>query len=123
MQFRIPRVSVNWLFESESYNEWMWEDDFEVDEAGDPVNNEEFISEDDYAECFEKRVKKKGKLISSHTPSLAKPAHTMCAPCQPFQNYSSFEINLRRSFKHARVKSKTIGCFLFLGAIQKGRPT
>lgn len=68
----IYRVSVNWLFESESYNEWMWEDDFEVDEAGDPVNNEEFISEDDYAECFEKRVKKKGpKRKRSPSPSPA----------------------------------------------------
>ena len=38
----------------------MWEDDFEVDDAGDPVRNEDFMSEEDYADCFEKKVKKKG---------------------------------------------------------------
>ena len=57
---QICRVSVNWLVESETYNEWMWEDDFEVDDAGDPVRNEDFMSEEDYADCFEKKVKKKG---------------------------------------------------------------
>ena len=69
---QICRVSVNWLVESETYNEWMWEDDFEVDDAGDPVRNEDFMSEEDYADCFEKKVKKKGITPKSCRRLLSK---------------------------------------------------
>ena len=32
------RVSVDWFFEAEEYNEWMCEEDYEVDEKGQKTN-------------------------------------------------------------------------------------
>ena len=51
---------MNWLIESESNNEWMWEDDFEVDEQGEVIRNDDFLTEEEYDDCFEKKQKKKG---------------------------------------------------------------
>ena len=57
-------VCVNWLIESESNNEWMWEDDFEVDEQGEVIRNDDFLTEEEYDDCFEKKQKKKGNINS-----------------------------------------------------------
>jgi len=68
----IYRVCVNWLIESESNNEWMWEDDFEVDEQGEVIRNDDFLTEEEYDDCFEKKQKKKGpKRKRSPSPSPA----------------------------------------------------
>ena len=55
---------MNWLIESESNNEWMWEDDFEVDEQGEVIRNDDFLTEEEYDDCFEKKQKKKGTINS-----------------------------------------------------------
>ena len=33
------RVSVDWVIESEDYNEWMCEEDYEVESNGEPKVN------------------------------------------------------------------------------------
>lgn len=66
------RVSVDWLFEGEEYNEWMCEEDYEVEENGTIKANEMYMSEEEYSNCFEK-PKKKGKRKRSPSPPRNKP--------------------------------------------------
>ncbi len=61
------RVSVDWLFEGEEYNEWMCEEDYEVEENGTAKPNEMYMSDEEYSGCFEK-PKKKGKRKRSPSP-------------------------------------------------------
>lgn len=61
------RVSVDWVIESEDYNEWMCEEDYEVESNGEPKVNEMYLSDEEYSNCFEK-PKKKGKRKRSPSP-------------------------------------------------------
>merc|ERR1711962_576420 len=61
------RVSVDWLIEGEDYNEWMCEEDYEVEINGEPKVNEMYLSDEEYSNCFEK-PKKKGKRKRSPSP-------------------------------------------------------
>jgi hypothetical protein len=73
------RVSVDWIFDMDDYNEWMLEEDYEVDEKGVHKVNDTFLNEDEYVTCFEKPTKKKGgKRKRSPSPSStpAKPKKT-----------------------------------------------
>ena len=64
------RVSVDWLLDMDDYNEWMCEEDYEVDEeaGGDNKANEMYMTEEEYAGCFEK-PKKKAKRKRSPSPT------------------------------------------------------
>ena len=64
----VYRVTVDWLYETETNNEWMCEEDYEVDEAGEPTTGEMYMAEDEYATCFEK-PKKKPKRKRSPSPA------------------------------------------------------
>ena len=64
------RVSVDWFFEAEEYNEWMCEEDYEVDEKGQNKANEMYMTDDEYSNCFEK-PKKKAKRKRSPSPPTA----------------------------------------------------
>ena len=67
------RVSVDWLIEGEEYNEWMCEEDYEVDEDGEPKSNEMYMAEEEFSNCFEKpRKKAKRKRSPSPPPSATK---------------------------------------------------
>merc|ERR1712223_1161637 len=61
------RVSVDWLIEGEDYNEWMCEEDYEVETNGEPKVNEMYMSDEEYSNCFEK-PKKKAKRKRSPSP-------------------------------------------------------
>merc|ERR1712051_609645 len=65
------RVSVDWVIESEDYNEWMCEEDYEVESNGEPKVNEMYLSDEEYSNCFEK-PKKKGKRKRSPSPPPSK---------------------------------------------------
>jgi hypothetical protein len=58
-RLEIYRVSVDWLFDMEDYNEWMYEEDYEVNEKGEHKANSTYMNEDEFASCFEKQPKKK----------------------------------------------------------------
>ena len=66
------RVSVDWLYETEEYNEWMCEEDYEVEENGKNKSNPMYMDEDEYSNCFEKPSKKKGKRKRSPSPTPSK---------------------------------------------------
>jgi len=66
------RVSVDWLFEAEEYNEFMCEEDYEVEENGQNKSNEMYMTEEEYSNCFEKPSKKKGKRKRSPSPTPSK---------------------------------------------------
>merc|ERR1712223_1375777 len=66
------RVSVDWLFEAEEYNEFMCEEDYEVEENGQNKSNEMYMTEEEDCNCFEKPSKKKGKLKRSPSPTPSK---------------------------------------------------
>lgn len=66
----VYKVTVDWLFDMEDYNEWMFEEDYEVDDKGIHKANDTYMDEDEYASCFEKPNKKKGgKRKRSPSPS------------------------------------------------------
>ena len=64
------RVSIDWFLEAEEYNEWMCEEDYEVDEDGENKTNEMYLTDEEYSNCFEK-PKKKAKRKRSPSPSVA----------------------------------------------------
>merc|ERR1711963_707986 len=66
------RVSVDWLIEAEEYNEFMCEEDYEVEENGQNKSNEMYMTEEEYSNCFEKPSKKKGKRKRSPSPTPSK---------------------------------------------------
>ena len=43
------RVSVDWLFEADEYNEWMCEEDYEVEDDGKPKENEMYMDQDEFS--------------------------------------------------------------------------
>ena len=60
-------VSVDWLIESEEYNELMCEEDYEVEEDGSAKVNDLYMTDDEFSNCFEK-PKKKPKRKRSPSP-------------------------------------------------------
>ena len=66
------RVSVDWLIEAEEYNEFMCEEDYEVEENGQNKSNEMYMTEEEYSNCCEKPSKKKGKRKRSPSPTPSK---------------------------------------------------
>ena len=64
------RVSIDWFLEAEEYNEWMCEEDYEVDEDGENKTNDMYLTDEEYSNCFEK-PKKKAKRKRSPSPSVA----------------------------------------------------
>ena len=66
------RVTVDWLIEAEEYNEFMCEEDYEVEENGQNKSNEMYMTEEEYSNCFEKPSKKKGKRKRSPSPTPSK---------------------------------------------------
>jgi hypothetical protein len=64
------RVSVDWLYDAEDYNEWMCEEDYEVEDNGDNKVNDMYMAEDEYSNCFEK-PKKKAKRKRSPSPAAS----------------------------------------------------
>ncbi len=54
-------MGVNWLLEMEDYNEFMAEEDYEVDETGETQANELSMSYDEFAASEEKPKKKPSK--------------------------------------------------------------
>merc|ERR1719410_2471189 len=54
-------VSVEWVSESEQYNEWMNEEDYELDEQGRLKSNEMCMTYDELEASEEPRTEKKGK--------------------------------------------------------------
>jgi hypothetical protein len=62
------RVSVDWLYDAEDYNEWMCEEDYEVEDNGDNKANDMYMTEDEYSNCFEK-PKKNAKRKRSLSPA------------------------------------------------------
>lgn len=63
------RVSVDWLLDAVEYNEWMCEEDYEVEENGEAKSNEMYMTEDEFSNCFEK-PKKKPKRKRSPSPII-----------------------------------------------------
>jgi hypothetical protein len=76
----VYRVSVDWIFDMEDYNEWMLEEDYEVNEKGVHKVNESFLNEDEYGTCFEKPTKKKGGKRRRSPSPLATPAKPKRTP-------------------------------------------
>eukprot|EP00094_Tigriopus_californicus_P005291 TCALIF_05101-PA protein Name:"Similar to SMARCC2 SWI/SNF complex subunit SMARCC2 (Homo sapiens)" AED:0.04 eAED:0.04 QI:0/0.66/0.57/0.85/1/1/7/277/1078 len=62
-------VSLEWLMEMEEYNEFMTEEDFEVDETGEPKLNELNLGYEEFSACEEKPLKKKGSSKRTRSPS------------------------------------------------------
>ena len=60
-------MSVDWILESEEYNELMCEDDYEVEENGEAKANDLYMTEEEFSNCFEK-PKKKPKRKRSPSP-------------------------------------------------------
>lgn len=56
------RVSASWVTDLEEYNEWMSEEDYEVDEAGRKKVHKHRLSVDDLMSAGDEKVKKPGKL-------------------------------------------------------------
>ena len=44
-------VGADWLFDMEEYNEFMCEEDYEVEEGGDPQPNDMNMGQEEYAAC------------------------------------------------------------------------
>ena len=64
----VYRVTTDWLNETEANNEWMCEEDYEVDEAGESTTGEMYMTEDEYSTYFDKPKK---KLKRKRSPSPA----------------------------------------------------
>ena len=69
------RVSIDWLLEAEEYNEWMHEEDYEVDEKHNNKVNDMYMTDEEYSNCFEK-PKKKAKRKRSPSPQPITPTAT-----------------------------------------------
>jgi SWI/SNF related-matrix-associated actin-dependent regulator of chromatin subfamily C len=54
-------LSVDWLFDTNDFNEFMSEEDYEVDESGDTQSSELIMTYDEFAACEEKPKKKQSK--------------------------------------------------------------
>ncbi len=65
-------VSSDWLYEVDEYNEFLVEDDFMVDEGGQPLNHELLLTYDEFAACEEKPKKKSKKRGRSPSPAPVK---------------------------------------------------
>ena len=64
------RLSVEWLYESDSYNEFMCEEDYEVDDkTGENKDHELLMTYDEFAGCDEKPKKKGKKRGRSPSPT------------------------------------------------------
>merc|ERR1712156_998932 len=68
----VYNVAVDWLYETEANNEWMSEEDYEVDENGDAHTGEFFMTDDEFQTCFEKPKKKPKRKRSPSPPKEAK---------------------------------------------------
>ena len=62
-------MGADWLFDMEEYNEFMCEEDYEVDEAGDPQPNDMNMDFEEYSACEEKPKKAKGSKKRGRSPS------------------------------------------------------
>lgn len=67
-------VSADWILEGEEYNEMMDEEDYLVDENGEPEVHELCLSYDEFAACEEKPKKKTKKRGRSPSPTPSKSA-------------------------------------------------
>ncbi|XP_031624506.1 SWI/SNF complex subunit SMARCC2 isoform X2 [Contarinia nasturtii] len=64
------RVTAQWVLHSQEYNEWMAEEDYEVDESGKKVMHRHRLTVDDLLQNDEKRtVKVAGKQKRKRSPS------------------------------------------------------
>ncbi len=63
------RVSIDWLLDAEEYNEWMFEEDYEVEESGETKSNDMYMAEAEFSNCFEKPKKKAKRKRSPSPPS------------------------------------------------------
>ena len=68
------RVSIDWLLEADGYNEWMCEEDYEVEDDGKPMENEMYMNDEEFSNCFEKPKKKAKRKRSPSPPPKAKGA-------------------------------------------------
>jgi len=68
------RVSIDWLLEADGYNEWMCEEDYEVEDDGKPKENEMYMNDEEFSNCFEKPKKKAKRKRSPSPPPKAKGA-------------------------------------------------
>lgn len=65
----LPQVCANWLQDLESYNEWMNEEDYEVDESGTKKKHRGCLSVDDTMGLSDPDKKKKAKKRPRSPPS------------------------------------------------------
>ena len=68
----VYNVAVDWLYETEANNEWMSEEDYEVDETGEAHTGDFFMADDEFQTCFEKPKKKPKRKRSPSPPKEAK---------------------------------------------------
>ena len=68
----VYNVAVDWLYETEANNEWMSEEDYEVDENGEAHTGDFFMADDEFQTCFEKPKKKPKRKRSPSPPKEAK---------------------------------------------------
>merc|ERR1712179_796312 len=68
----VYNVAVDWLYETEANNEWMSEEDYEVDENGEAHTGDFFMTDDEFQTCFEKPKKKPKRKRSPSPPKEAK---------------------------------------------------
>ena len=64
-----PQVCANWLQDLESYNEWMNEEDYEVDDQGAKKKHSHCLSVDDTMALADPDKKKKAKKRARSPPS------------------------------------------------------
>lgn len=65
------RVSANWILNSQEYNEWMCEEDYEVDESGKKKIHKHRLSVDDLMQDEKRTGKAAGKAKRKRSPSPA----------------------------------------------------
>ncbi|XP_060537166.1 SWI/SNF complex subunit SMARCC2 isoform X2 [Cylas formicarius] len=63
------RVTHSWIFDTDQYNEWMSEEDYEVDEAGRKKIHPRLMSVEDLMNPSEERNKKKRESKRKRSPS------------------------------------------------------
>ena len=69
MHINVFKVCANWLQDLESYNEWMNEEDYTVDESGNKNKHAGCLSVDDTMGLSDPDKKKKAKKRPRSPPS------------------------------------------------------
>ena len=87
------RVSIDWLLEADGYNEWMCEEDYEVEDDGKPKENEMYMNDEEFSNCFEKPKKKAKRKRSPSPPPKAKGAKAKGTV--QYKNFPESESNLK----------------------------